>query len=245
MKKLTIASVIALVASIGLIAQDGAQVNIGAGLNSAFTAFISPNGTANGPILLPDGISALPSLAFASQPNTGIYHAGVNDISISSNGARIVAFAGADVYLLNTTPTIRFGASSDVIITRDAANILALKNGTNNQIFRVYNSTTGSTYLSMDATTIAGVANVGANSCGTTAATITGVDTSSVITVGTVSGTQCRIAFAVAATTAWDCVANDDTTTIAVRTTPVDTTHTDVIGTFTAGDKITTHCWPR
>ena len=92
---------------------------------------------------------------------------------------------------------------------------------------------------------IAGVANVGANSCGTTAATVLGSTQSSVTTVGATSGTQCRLQFTSAATTAWDCTANDDSTTIAVRTTPVDTTHTDLIGAFTAGDKVTAHCWPR
>lgn len=89
------------------------------------------------------------------------------------------------------------------------------------------------------------VANVGANSCGTTTATIAGNNNAFVITVGTVAGTQCRVAFTFAATTEWDCAASDDTTTVAVRTTPVDTTHTDLIGTFTAGDKVTGICFPR
>jgi hypothetical protein len=89
------------------------------------------------------------------------------------------------------------------------------------------------------------VANVGANSCGTTAATIAGANNVFVITVGAGSGTQCRVAFPIAAVTEYDCTANDNTTTVAVRTTPVDTTHTDLIGTFTAGDKITGICFPR
>lgn len=89
------------------------------------------------------------------------------------------------------------------------------------------------------------VANVGANSCGTTAATIAGGNNAFVITVGATSGTQCRVAFTVAATAEWDCAANDDTTTVAVRTTPIDTTHTDLIGAFTAGDKVTGICFPR
>lgn len=89
------------------------------------------------------------------------------------------------------------------------------------------------------------VANVGANSCGTSAATIAGNNNANVTTVGATAGTQCRIAFTFAAATEWDCAANDDTTTVAVRTTPVDTTHTDLIGTFTAGDKISAICFPR
>lgn len=89
------------------------------------------------------------------------------------------------------------------------------------------------------------VANVGANSCGTTAATIAGNNNAFVITVGATSGTQCRVAFTAAASTEWDCAANDDTTTIAVRTTPIDTTHTDLIGAFVAGDKVTGICFAR
>lgn len=89
------------------------------------------------------------------------------------------------------------------------------------------------------------VANVGANSCGTSTATIAGNNNAAVVTVGTVAGTQCRIAFTFAATTEWDCAANDDTTTVAVRTTPVDTTHTDLLGAFTAGDKVSAICFAR
>lgn len=96
--------------------------------------------------------------------------------------------------------------------------------------------TSGTTYLSSGSGMA--VANVGANSCGTTAATIAGNNNASVITVGATAGTQCRITFTLTATTEWDCAANDDTTTIAVRTTPVSPTTTDLIGTFTAGDKL-------
>lgn len=89
------------------------------------------------------------------------------------------------------------------------------------------------------------VANVGANSCGTSAATIAGGNNAFVITVGATAGTQCRVAFTVAATTEWDCTVTDSTTTIATRSTPVDTTHTDFLGAFVAGDKVTGVCFPR
>lgn len=97
----------------------------------------------------------------------------------------------------------------------------------------------------MPAGTGMAVANVGANSCGTSAASIAGGNNVFVITTGATGATQCRVAFTFAATTEWDCVANDQNTTVAVRTTPVDTTHTDFIGTFTAADKITGICFPR
>jgi len=89
------------------------------------------------------------------------------------------------------------------------------------------------------------VANVGANSCGTTAATIAGNSNAFEITVGATSGTQCRVAFPTAAPNQWDCVSDDNTTTLATRTTIIDTTHVDFLGAFVAGDKITGICFPR
>jgi hypothetical protein len=103
--------------------------------------------------------------------------------------------------------------------------------------------TSGTTHLS--AGSGMAVANVGANSCGTSAATIAGNNNAFVITVGATSGTQCRVAFTVTAGTEWDCTVTDSTTTIATRATPVDTTHTDFLGAFVAGDKVTGLCFPR
>lgn len=89
------------------------------------------------------------------------------------------------------------------------------------------------------------VANVGANSCGTTAATIAGNEISGKITVGATAGTQCRVTFTQVATTARECVATDGTTTVATRATYVDTTHTDFFGAFVAGDVIAYICIAR
>ena len=89
------------------------------------------------------------------------------------------------------------------------------------------------------------VANVGANSCGTTAATIAGTNNAGEVTVGATSGTQCRIQFSVAAPTRWDCVASDESTAQLVRGKNVDTTHADLLGTFTAGDVLAYVCIPR
>jgi hypothetical protein len=89
------------------------------------------------------------------------------------------------------------------------------------------------------------VANVGANSCGTTTATIAGNNNAGEVTVGATSGTQCRIAFTVAASTKWQCTASDESTAVLTRAVPVDTTHVDLLGVFTAGDVITYVCFPR
>lgn len=87
------------------------------------------------------------------------------------------------------------------------------------------------------------VANVGANSCGTTAATIAGNNNAGEITVGATLGTQCRVTFTVAAPTRRVCTVTDATTTIATRATYVDSTHTDFLGAFVAGDIVAYHCF--
>jgi hypothetical protein len=89
------------------------------------------------------------------------------------------------------------------------------------------------------------VANVGANSCGTTAATIEGTDNTGTITVGATSGTQCRITFTVPAGVRRSCVVTDETTGNLMRSTLVDSTHTDILGTMVAADKLSYLCVAR
>lgn len=91
------------------------------------------------------------------------------------------------------------------------------------------------------------VANVAANSCGTTAATVNATSTSNAgeITVGATSGTQCRLTFAAAAPNAWACSATNNTTAALARGVRVDTTHADLMGAFVAGDVISYQCTPR
>lgn len=85
------------------------------------------------------------------------------------------------------------------------------------------------------------VANVGASSCGTTAATIAGNDNAAIVTVGATSGTQCRVTFTRAAQTRWVCFVNNETGTAAFAT-YVDTTHVDLKGTFAGGDVLGVQC---
>lgn len=125
-----------------------------------------------------------------------------------------------------------------ILDTTTATDTVTVKNFANNS-----NGAVSARLVS--AGTVTTVANVGANSCGTTAATIAGTDNVGNITVGTVAGTQCRITFAVAAPTRRHCVATDETTANLMRTTFVDSTHTDVIGTMVAGDTLTYVCFAR
>lgn len=89
------------------------------------------------------------------------------------------------------------------------------------------------------------VGNVSADSCGTTAATITGNDNAGEITVGATSGTQCRITFTIASSNRWYCLSNNTTTANIARAIPVDATHVDLVGTFVGGDVITYICLAR
>ena len=89
------------------------------------------------------------------------------------------------------------------------------------------------------------VANVGATSCGTTAATIAGNQLSGVVTTGATGATQCRVTFSTAAPVARDCVANSSSTVFAIQSTVASTTATDFTATFPAGATFTYVCHPR
>lgn len=89
------------------------------------------------------------------------------------------------------------------------------------------------------------VGNVGANSCGTTTATIAGSNQSGEITVGATSGTQCRVTTSQPAPATWNGSCNNVSTNADCTLTRVDTTHFDLIGTFGAGNVLTFITIPR
>lgn len=86
------------------------------------------------------------------------------------------------------------------------------------------------------------VSNTTANSCGTTAATIAGNNSTGVITVGATAGTNCTITFTVAAPTRRQCTVTNETTANLSRSTYLTTTTSTVEGTFVAGDLISYVC---
>lgn len=132
------------------------------------------------------------------------------------------------------------GATFDTGLARNAAGVVEVNTGTAG----TYAPLKAARYDAQGTTAVA-VANVGANSCGTSAASIAGNDNVGAITVGATSGTQCRITFTVAAPTRRHCTFDDESTTIALRSTYVDTTHTDVLGALIAGDVISYVCIAR
>ncbi len=119
-----------------------------------------------------------------------------------------------------------------------------------NGLFRV--SPTGSSVRSpayITTTTTPAVANIGANSCGTDAATIAGTDNAWQITVGATAGTACRVTFDTTAPTSWFCAVGNSTT-LTLNATPHMTASTattaDITATaFVAGDKLTGVCFAR
>lgn len=120
-------------------------------------------------LLLPDGTVALPGVAFASQPTVGMFRAGSTDLKFTTDGinTNLRLVSGAFV-LLPATGVFGWGSdasavSPDVELVRDGANVLALKNGTNGQTFRVYGNATGPKYVALahDGTNASLLANNG------------------------------------------------------------------------------------
>lgn len=97
----------------------------------------------------PDGSAAIPALSFSGDTDTGFYRVGSNEVGVSLGGTVAVQFQTTAIWHRSDSASFIMGVSGDVNITRDAANVLALKNSTTAQELRVYGTTTGSKYLSL------------------------------------------------------------------------------------------------
>lgn len=209
------------------------------------------------PFITVPGTVSLPALnvSFNADTSNGIYAAASNELDFAIHGARSYIFT-ANAWLFNSdTANIKLGTGQDIQVYRSGTKTLKLDTDGAGGLLTAVNFASsalqvsgtsvvsGTTHLS--AGSGMAVANVGANSCGTTAATIVGNNNAFEITVGATAGTQCRVTFTFAATAKWDCTVTDGTTTIATRATPVDTTHTDFLGAFVAGDVVIGLCFPR
>ncbi len=106
--------------------------------------FISGAGIAAGSITipagsvlkLPDGTAAAPSLTFASETGLGLMRSGLNQVRFVANSQTIFTADLTTFSIPNGVLTL----AGDTVVQRDAPNTLALKNGSNNQTFNVYNS---------------------------------------------------------------------------------------------------------
>lgn len=106
------------------------------------------------PLLLPDGTSAVPSLSFASDTDTGLFTASTNSFGLVSGGTTPGLVAAGEMRLAsntvlgwNATSDNAYTTTADVKLVRDAAAVLAQKNSTTAQTFRLYGTTTGPKYL--------------------------------------------------------------------------------------------------
>ena len=102
-----------------------------------------------GQVLASNGSVTLPSLSVGVS-NYGFFLQNGIQVAITANGSRQgywgngTFWADGNLGLLNSSGTIQFG-SGDLVLARDAANILAQRNSTNAQTFRLYNTYTSST----------------------------------------------------------------------------------------------------
>lgn len=98
------------------------------------------------------GSVGTPSIAFAADTNTGLYNSAADELAITTGGTGRAIF-GSGIVTLNSGATLQWGSSGlstpDTMLVRDAAAVLALKNSTTAQGFRVYGTTTGPKYVSL------------------------------------------------------------------------------------------------
>lgn len=95
-----------------------------------------------------DGAVGAPTYSFASDPDTGLYSSGANVISVTTSGTARGRFTSAQ-FQLAATYTLGWssgsvGSTTDLVLTRDAANVLAQVNGTTAQTHRIYNTSANS-----------------------------------------------------------------------------------------------------
>lgn len=100
-----------------------------------------------------NGTAAAPSITFTSDPDTGFYRATSNIIGVASNGLGGIGFdptygiSIAAAYEIGWSGSSDITAAHDTRLVRDAADILAMKNGTTAQTQRWYGTTTNSQYV--------------------------------------------------------------------------------------------------
>lgn len=101
-----------------------------------------------GTSLFEDGAVSSPSVAFNNSTNSGIYLRQANFVDAVANGTPIFEWNSSNEGLkIAATQPLSWSSSgvtggSDVFLFRDAANILALRNGTTAQTLRSYNTFT-------------------------------------------------------------------------------------------------------
>ena len=80
-----------------------------------------------------------PTYSFADYPKTGMYVSATNQLGFSVNGAAQMVLAPGYTYM---TAIIDLGGNGNLVLLREAAGILGLRNGVNNQTFNIYETYT-------------------------------------------------------------------------------------------------------
>ena len=129
----------------------------------------SDSGPSNASSLLMDlQVGGLSKITINKSGNIG-FGASVTGIIQTQNGNTWISGGYAQNTFINSDG-LRFGTSGDVRIERDAANTLAQRNGTNAQLFRIYNTYTDASNYErgyIDWTTTANTLTIGTQSAGT------------------------------------------------------------------------------
>jgi hypothetical protein len=100
----------------------------------------------NNQFFAPDGSVSASTYSFTAETNSGLYRAGAGDVRFAMGGADVARFLTGGSFGVTGNQGISWGSSGvtspDVFLARDAANALALRNGTNPQTLRLYNTYT-------------------------------------------------------------------------------------------------------
>ena len=125
-----------------------------------------------GTITAPAGTSSAPSITFSgSSAGNGMYMYDVNSVAITAPGNNIYRFAQGSIYMGPRSLTWGIdNNNADVILLRETANTLTLRNGTNAQGVRIYGTYTNASNYEravIDWQTTANVLRIGTEAAGT------------------------------------------------------------------------------
>ncbi len=101
-----------------------------------------------------DGTAGAPSVSSITYSTTGLRFTAGPSMRVVANGID-TAYFDSNTFLMSSNVVLAWnsatnlGGTVDTVLVRDAANVLALKNSTAAQEFRVYGTTTGPKYVSL------------------------------------------------------------------------------------------------
>ena len=130
--------------------------------------------TTNSQVLVANGSATNPTYGFANNTDLGLYRFGANGMAYTSAGVGRLLFASTIVqfksdYTLGWSSGV-LNSTTDLILARDGAGILAQRNTTNAQMYRIYNTfTDASNYerFSLDWQTTANTIRLSSGAAGT------------------------------------------------------------------------------